>query len=85
MQRILTRPLPARSMPCKSAFCTKLHYATAGGSNRHMSTLHPEEDLEPYPVLVKPRKKRAPPAVPVSASELAPLDGTRASSVPFCV
>jgi hypothetical protein len=61
--------------PCKSAFCTMLHYATAGGSN-HMSTLHPEEALEPYPKLPRHRKKRAPPAAPPSALELGPLAGT---------
>ena len=62
--------------PCKSALCTKLHYATAGGSNRHMSTLHPEENLEPYPKLPRPRKKRASPVAPPFALELGPLAGT---------
>ena len=56
--------------------CTKLHCATAGGSNRHMSTLHPEEALEPYPKLPRPRKKRASPVAPPSALELGPLAGT---------
>jgi hypothetical protein len=62
--------------PCKSAFCPMLHYTTAGGSNRHMSALHPEEALEPYPKLPRPRKKRASPVAPVSALELGPLAGT---------
>ena len=68
--------------PCKSAFCTMLHYTTAGGSNRHMSTLHPEEALEPYPKLPRPRKKRASPVAPLSALELGPLAGTLCARAP---
>ncbi len=57
-----------------------------------MSTLHPEEALEPYPKLPKPRKKRASPVAPPSALELGLLAGTHSArelralySAPVCV
>jgi hypothetical protein len=55
------------AFPCKSTFCSKLHYTTAGGSNRHMASKHPLELLQPYLNLPKHRKKRVPPAAPASA------------------
>ena len=61
---------PVGAFPCKAALCDKLHYKTAGGSNKHMASNHPRDNLEPYPnprMAPKPRKKRAPAAALVPA------------------
>ena len=63
------------AFPCKAVFCSKLHYKTAGNSNKHMASKHSLEALAPYPNPPKPRKKRAPASAPVPAPELAPLAG----------
>jgi len=36
------------AFPCKFAFCDKLHFKTAGGSNRHMAGEHALEALQLY-------------------------------------
>ena len=50
-------PKPVGEYPCKHTFCTKLHYTTPGGANRHMREKHSQDNLSPYPPLLTRRKR----------------------------
>ena len=42
------------TFPCRSAFCNKLHYTTAGGANRHMLAEHALDVLLPSLMTASP-------------------------------
>jgi len=65
---------------CKSLFCTKLHYRTAGGANRHMLGERAEEALPPY--CDERKSKRAPKDASMAAPSGQIAQASSLSSMP---